>query len=47
LEVLILKDLKNQEFYGSIVDLEIHGFLRAEAKFNSFDEFIYAMSNDV
>lgn len=47
LEVMIMVDFKSKEFYGSEVELFLTAFTRPEAKFSSFEDFIFAMSNDV
>ena len=47
LEVLILENFGDQEFYGSEMNLKIFGFLRPEAKFAGFSDFIFGMNNDV
>lgn len=47
LEVMIMADFKSKEFYGSEVELFLTAFSRPEAKFSSFEDFIFAMSNDV
>lgn len=46
-EVLILRDFKGEEFYGSNMKVVLQGFLRAEAKFDTFDMFIRAMECDI
>lgn len=46
-EAMILEDFNGREFYGSHVELTLTHLSRPEAKFGSFAEFIFAMSNDV
>ena len=45
--MLILKDFDQEEFYDTVMNLSIFAFLRPEAKFSNFSDFIFAMNNDV
>ena len=47
LEVMILEDIPNQEFYGECLETTLLGFIRPEAYFPSFSCFIKAMENDI
>jgi hypothetical protein len=38
-ETVICEDFEGAEFYGSLLDLEITHFVRAESKFGDFGEF--------
>ena len=45
-EMLILKDFGGQEFYGAELGVILQGFIRPEAKFDTFDMFVKAMECD-
>jgi FAD synthase len=46
-EVYIMHDFGELEFYGQTLEVDIKSFLRAEALFSSFDDLILAIHCDV
>ena len=47
MEAYVCHDFAGEDFYGADMRLLICAFLRPQAKFDSFDELIEAISTDV